>query len=66
MNVAKELNKLTIGGEEYYFDLRLKELRNVNNPHDVKPLTCRDCPEEEICPLAYDPYNTDGDCLMMK
>ena len=29
-------------------------------------LTCYDCKLTEECPYAYDPYNTDGDCLMSK
>jgi hypothetical protein len=28
--------------------------------------TCDDCVDKRICTLAFDLYNTDGDCLMMK
>lgn len=28
--------------------------------------TCTDCGDKNTCNLAFDPYNTDGDCLAMK
>ena len=28
--------------------------------------TCDDCEDKNRCTLAFDLYNTDGDCLMMK
>lgn len=28
--------------------------------------TCTDCPLKDRCAYAYDPYNTDGDCLLGK
>lgn len=28
--------------------------------------TCDRCDEKHTCPCSYDPYNSDGDCLMMK
>jgi len=28
--------------------------------------TCIDCPDNSRCPAAFDPYNTNGDCLMSK
>ena len=31
---ARELPKVKIGTETYYRDDRLKQLRNINNPHD--------------------------------
>lgn len=66
MNTPTRLDTVTIGGEEYFVDLRLKELRNINNPHDRQPL-CEGCIEtEDTCEFFCDPYNTDGDCLMMK
>jgi len=33
---------------------------------DVDSLTCIDCEGNEDCEFAFDPYNTDGDCLRMK
>jgi hypothetical protein len=32
----------------------------------LERLTCADCPHIEVCEWAFDPYNTDGDCLAMK
>lgn len=29
-------------------------------------MTCNGCPAVGICNLAWDLYNTDGDCLVMK
>lgn len=26
-------------------------------------MTCHRCARAEVCDLAWDPYNTDGDCL---
>ena len=33
---------------------------------DVPTCTCDGCPRERICTLAWDSYNTDGDCLYDK
>lgn len=33
-------------------------------PIDV--FTCDDCPARWTCEWAFDPYNTDGDCLAEK
>lgn len=32
----------------------------------VEKFTCYDCPLANNCRSAFDPYNTDGDCLEMK
>jgi len=32
--LAYELPTVTIGGQEYFVDDRLRQLRNVENPHD--------------------------------
>jgi len=29
-------------------------------------ITCDTCPNRTKCRWAYDPYNTDGDCLALK
>lgn len=29
-------------------------------------ITCASCPDRNICEFSYDPYNIDGDCIMMK
>lgn len=60
------LGIVTIGKEHYFIDYRLKQIRNVNNPHDFKPL-CEGCNETaESCEFFCDPFNTEGDCLAMK
>jgi len=61
-----ELNKITIADVTYFVDCRLWELRDVNNPHNVRVMTCKDCSIRRVCPLAGDPYNLDGECLMEK
>ena len=30
------------------------------------PCTCVECPANDHCESAFDPYNTDGDCLEAK
>lgn len=32
----------------------------------METMTCYDCEKESECRLAWDPYNTDGDCLAEK
>lgn len=39
MIMVRELERIKIDDKEYYIDERLEELRNVNNPHDVRPLS---------------------------
>lgn len=29
-------------------------------------VTCQNCPINDTCEFAFDPYNTDGDCLAEK
>jgi hypothetical protein len=38
-----ELPIIKRGRKKYYFDARLKQLRNVNNPHDFIDLTDAEC-----------------------
>jgi hypothetical protein len=33
---------------------------------DDREITCETCASNDVCSLAFDPYNTDGDCLAMK
>lgn len=33
--MVRELPKVTIGGEQFYVNLRLDEFRQVNNPHNA-------------------------------
>lgn len=35
---VRQLSVTEIGGKDYYVDERLKQLRNVDNPHDIIPL----------------------------
>lgn len=32
----------------------------------IEKFTCDDCPAVRTCGFAFDPYNTDGDCLAEK
>lgn len=34
--------------------------------HTYKYITCDNCDINAVCIYAFDPYNTDGDCLGMK
>lgn len=38
----------------------------ASSEFDVHAFTCDDCPARHKCELAFDPYNTDGDCLAEK
>lgn len=33
---------------------------------DFERYTCKDCSLRTLCTLAFDDYNTDGDCLLEK
>lgn len=33
---------------------------------DIDKFTCDDCRAQKTCDWAFDPYNTDGDCLAEK
>jgi hypothetical protein len=44
---------------------RLEELALEDNAPEVT-MTCSTCTAASVCALAFDPYNTDGDCLMTK
>ena len=39
---------------------------NARYEVDKESTTCWTCPDKEDCEFAFDPYNTDGDCLMDK
>lgn len=32
----------------------------------IQTFTCDDCPAQSTCEWAFDPYNTNDDCLAMK
>ena len=38
----------------------------INLKPPVKESTCEFCKDNQICEYAFDPYNTDGDCLIDK
>jgi len=33
---------------------------------DDRVITCEKCESNDDCKYAFDPYNTDGDCLALK
>lgn len=35
----------------------------TDNGHSFRYVTCDNCMSKALCDLAFDPYNTDGDCL---
>jgi len=45
-----------------------KNMLKVLERLGIKPrwITCDYCPNKTTCNYAYDPYNTDGDCLLEK
>ena len=46
---------------------KLIERRNAFlQDHPVEPCTCDSCLDVTRCALAYDDYNTAGDCLLSK
>lgn len=36
------------------------------NGEPIFAYTCSRCPQVAQCPVAFDPYNTNGDCLAIK
>lgn len=44
----------------------LRVLREYNPDIQVSSMTCLGCPSSARCPWAFDPYNTNGDCLAEK
>jgi hypothetical protein len=51
--------------EEGVANLRQEAVKTQNLRLDIK-LTCDDCSRANVCTLAFDQYNTDGDCLYDK
>lgn len=45
-----------------------KVMENIPPEHQtaMEAMTCYQCEKESTCKYAWDPYNTDGDCLMEK
>ena len=51
MKTPRELEKIQIAGKTYYADERLRQLRNVENPHDYIDLD-----DEYELPVLLDIY----------
>lgn len=45
---------------------RINVVHFIKEDGTVPECTCFKCPDVDKCPLAFDPYNLDGDCLMNK
>lgn len=53
--------------EEVYRQEAIHKMEEAGIPLPAKDiLTCYGCPAADKCPFAWDPYNTDGDCLADK
>ena len=48
MASPRRLPIITIGKKHYYVDLRLRQLRNVKNPHEFIDPEPRAAPDEEV------------------
>jgi hypothetical protein len=46
-------------------DVTLKQVAAAHGI-PIQDFTCYDCPLYRTCDLAFDPYNTNGDCLAEK
>lgn len=60
------LPTVKIGDKNYFVDSRLGELRNVDNPHDIKVLTCRDCIRADFCNHVNESHNINDVCVVNK
>ena len=60
--------------EQYvaFFEQPRRIMRNTGlpfaelEPRPAPPCTCDTCSDRHRCTFAYDVYNTDGDCILMK
>lgn len=53
--------------EEYYDEQTVKAMAEAGVPVAAKEaMTCNQCPDVAKCELAWDPYNSEGDCLASK
>ena len=65
-------NRIVVSIEEESWLTRLiQKFANVFSPDPIKPVeddkyTCSRCKDKEDCELAFDEYNTNGDCLAIK
>ncbi len=58
LHIDKHLEQQTIG-----MQMAIRHWSKLGCDADV---TCLGCSARNVCELAWDPYNTDGDCLMEK
>ena len=47
-----------------WLNVKAREAAMKRNPKGN--YTCKDCPHAELCQVAWDDYNQDGDCLAEK
>lgn len=53
--------------EQQVLDLRTALIKQYSVAGiDIKEFTCDTCTDKMRCPLAFDAYNTEDDCLMVK
>jgi hypothetical protein len=53
--------------EELYTPEKMSDLERIGVWIPAKEdMTCNRCSETETCPFAWDPYNTDSECLASK
>lgn len=49
--------------KSYEKDLNVSNRAVASREYKLSEYTCSGCPEANICPWAFDLYNTNGDCL---
>lgn len=50
-----------------YSEEELADLRQItSSSFGIDKFTCDECPARYTCEWAFDPYNTDDDCLAAK
>ncbi len=65
MNQDEPYRSLRLRVHELHFDI-LKLLSPDNGFAHPTKLTCTNCPRLHTCEYAFDPYNTNGECLADK
>lgn len=46
--------------------VRANAVRRALQMEENREVTCENCAHNANCEFAFDPYNTDGDCLAIK
>lgn len=64
MNINGGLIMSDLYGEQYLSE----EMEDFIDAFDMndRACTCYDCEDRMLCQYAYDPYNSNGDCLAVK